>query len=351
MQGGRTALLIAAAEGQTAVVEHLIQIDPTSIDACTSSGNTALHRAAAYGHAAVVRALIKGGAVIDSLNEEGSTPLARACRWGHDDVVKTLVHAGADPSVADRSGRTPAQWASLKGWTEVTAAMANERPHAHHLSKSANTVSLRGQGLLPGGTTSSSPSGTASVAQADPIAEVDHPMDGDEDDDDVHGSGGAGQYGGPVRVEGWMAKQGHFIRNWKNRWFSLEGRRIYYFGKEGAAKPKGCINMVAGTDVIIEERYSKPYCFTLITPTKKFILQVGGAPVMHAMRREMTMVALALCCHHRTFHRSTFSLDFLAGRQRGGDGGMAGGHPNQPGGHRSSGYGSPDSCRGRGRRR
>jgi hypothetical protein len=81
---------------------------------------------------------------------------------------------------------------------------------------------------------------------------------------------------GPVRVEGWMAKQGHIIRNWKNRWFVLDGRRMFYFTKEGATRPKGVIRLVKGTEVVVEEKYSKPYCFTLQTPKKRFILQAAN---------------------------------------------------------------------------
>ena len=56
----------------------------------------------------------------------------------------------------------------------------------------------------------------------------------------------------------------------------LEERNIFYFSKEGSDKPKGVIRMVAGTDVVIEEKYSKPFCFTLVTPKKKFILQAAN---------------------------------------------------------------------------
>ena len=60
----------------------------------------------------------------------------------------------------------------------------------------------------------------------------------------------------------------------------LEERNIFYFSKEGSDKPKGVIRMVAGTDVVIEEKYSKPFCFTLVTPKKKFILQAANEDEM-----------------------------------------------------------------------
>lgn len=36
----------------------------------------------------------------------------------------------------------------------------------------------------------------------------------------------------PVRMEGWMNKQGHFVKNWKTRWFVLDGTAITYAPKE-----------------------------------------------------------------------------------------------------------------------
>ena len=60
----------------------------------------------------------------------------------------------------------------------------------------------------------------------------------------------------------------------------LEDRNIFYFSKEGQNKAKGCIRMGAGTDVIIEERYARPFCFTLVTPQKKYILQAANEDEM-----------------------------------------------------------------------
>jgi hypothetical protein len=77
-----------------------------------------------------------------------------------------------------------------------------------------------------------------------------------------------------------MAKQGHIFRNWKNRWFVLDGRNVFYYAKEGATKARGVIRMVDGTDVIVEERYAKPFCFTIITPSKRFVLQAADEDEM-----------------------------------------------------------------------
>ena len=91
---------------------------------------------------------------------------------------------------------------------------------------------------------------------------------------------GLPQPGVVLTVEGWMAKEGHFFRNWKNRWFLLEGRRLLYFAKPAAKKPQGVIHLAKGSDVIVEERYTRPFCFTVLTLTKKFILQAANEEEM-----------------------------------------------------------------------
>ena len=50
---------------------------------------------------------------------------------------------------------------------------------------------------------------------------------------------------------------------------------MHYYTREGARRAQGVIRLCRGSDVIVEERYPKPFCFTIITPTKKFILQAA----------------------------------------------------------------------------
>lgn len=228
------------------------------------SGNNGLHRAAAYGQVGAVVALLTMGMPVDAANGEGATALIRAARWGHDAVVKLLLEHDADPHAEDRFGKTALDWAIEKGHEDVAAALS---------------IEIQRRGPVP------SPELEADGSTHDLIGVVED--DGEEmeesegyeecEEEEAHG---AYQLGEPIHVEGWMAKQGHFIRNWKNRWFVLEGRVITYYAKEGAKASKGVINMVAGTDVIIEEKYSKPFCFTVITPAKRFVLQAADEDEM-----------------------------------------------------------------------
>jgi 16S rRNA (cytosine1402-N4)-methyltransferase len=78
----------------------------------------------------------------------------------------------------------------------------------------------------------------------------------------------------PLRVEGWMAKQGHFLRTWRNRWFVLEGRRMTYYVRDGltASRAQGVIHLARGSDLILEERYAKPIARAIVEfrKTSKF---------------------------------------------------------------------------------
>lgn len=41
----------------------------------------------------------------------------------------------------------------------------------------------------------------------------------------------------PIEKEGELIKQGHFVKNWKTRWFILRGDKLYYY----RSKPSVCI--------------------------------------------------------------------------------------------------------------
>ena len=79
----------------------------------------------------------------------------------------------------------------------------------------------------------------------------------------------------PMRVEGWMAKQGHFIKNWKNRWFVLEERIMRYYARQGDERPKGTIYLAPGTEVDTRTGSHKANSFIVNTPMKKFSLQAA----------------------------------------------------------------------------
>jgi hypothetical protein len=48
----------------------------------------------------------------------------------------------------------------------------------------------------------------------------------------------------PPLTAGYLTKQGHRVRNWKRRWFTLgEDGALTYYGSAGEAKPKGRVRL------------------------------------------------------------------------------------------------------------
>jgi hypothetical protein len=182
-------------------------------------------------------------------NATGATALHRAARWGHSGAASVLLRAGASTTAADRGGLTPPDWADAKGFFPLASGLR------------AGRVPPPAGGAGEGEAGSGGGSGDAASPRA-----VLPPL--------------VPQPGALLVVEGWMAKQGHFFPNWKNRWFVLEGRALSYFTKQGAKVPQGVISLVRGTDLVVEERYAKPFCFTVVTAKKKFILQAANEEEM-----------------------------------------------------------------------
>jgi ankyrin repeat protein len=110
-----SALVYAAWGGSPAVVRLLLahQID---IDQRATNGWTALTMAAAKGHDQVVRMLILKGATVDVRDVHGWTPLMRAVDRRRDEAVRVLVEAGgAAPEVVNMRGQTALHIAAAAG--------------------------------------------------------------------------------------------------------------------------------------------------------------------------------------------------------------------------------------------
>ncbi|RLK47117.1 ankyrin repeat protein [Alkalispirillum mobile] len=120
---GRTALMVAAMEGDLAGVEHALQrgADPHATEPC---GYTPLMRGAQSGDTGVVARLLEAEADIDAADEAGFTPLMVATRRGHQPVVEKLLAAGADPSQVERStGGTALIHAAQTGHAGIAKAL------------------------------------------------------------------------------------------------------------------------------------------------------------------------------------------------------------------------------------
>jgi hypothetical protein len=89
-------LLLAAKDGDEAVVRLLVSKGKVEVDARDSDGRTPLSWAAESGHETVARLLVEEGADLESQNIYFRTPLSRATESGHTTVVNLLVKYGAD---------------------------------------------------------------------------------------------------------------------------------------------------------------------------------------------------------------------------------------------------------------
>eukprot|EP00027_Filamoeba_sp_ATCC50430_P005885 CAMPEP_0168549994 /NCGR_PEP_ID=MMETSP0413-20121227/5401_1 /TAXON_ID=136452 /ORGANISM="Filamoeba nolandi, Strain NC-AS-23-1" /LENGTH=505 /DNA_ID=CAMNT_0008580421 /DNA_START=114 /DNA_END=1628 /DNA_ORIENTATION=- len=69
--------------------------------------------------------------------------------------------------------------------------------------------------------------------------------------------------------EGELVKQGHFVKNWKNRWFVLKGEKLFYFKtkpQNESDRPAGSVNLKNCIVNLLPDGYieSQKYCFELV---------------------------------------------------------------------------------------
>jgi ankyrin repeat protein len=103
-----SALLKAAAIGQTHVVGELLGQHGINIDFCDPKleGRTALHWACKNGHLQVVKLLVEHGAAIEIADNEGMTPLLDAASSEFLDVVQYLEARDSNIDAVTEDGRT-----------------------------------------------------------------------------------------------------------------------------------------------------------------------------------------------------------------------------------------------------
>ncbi len=117
--GGYTPLLLAAKNGDDAMIETLLKggADPNQ---ATTNGTSPLMFAAASGNVAAVKVLLDKGADIAAKERAmGETPLMFAAANGRVDVVKLLIDRGADVKAATK---VVDLWAFTKEAEEAFAA-------------------------------------------------------------------------------------------------------------------------------------------------------------------------------------------------------------------------------------
>ncbi|WCJ19466.1 Ankyrin repeat family protein [Euphorbia peplus] len=116
-----TPLISAATRGHTAVVNELLSKDGSLLEISRSNGKNALHLAARQGHVDVVRALLsKDPQLARRTDKKGQTALHMAVKGQSCDVVKLLLEA--DPAIVmlpDKFGNTALHVATRKKRVEI----------------------------------------------------------------------------------------------------------------------------------------------------------------------------------------------------------------------------------------
>jgi ankyrin repeat protein len=123
---GKTALMYAAKNGQSEIMNMLIK-KGAMVDEDCYSGKTALMYAAAYGQTEIVKLLIENDVSIDFVDESGFSALMYAATYGQTEIVKLLIEN--DAYLYDKSNSfedTALTLAAINNHAEIVKLLINE---------------------------------------------------------------------------------------------------------------------------------------------------------------------------------------------------------------------------------
>lgn len=124
----RTALLSAAANGRTEVVQLLLTRG-ADLRSRMENGGHALEWAAARGDAEVAQRLLAADpGLLDLPGAHGFTALMCAAGYGHTDIARSLLALGADPHARADRGDRALDWAAAQGHQEVVELLLAHDP-------------------------------------------------------------------------------------------------------------------------------------------------------------------------------------------------------------------------------
>ncbi len=131
--GAPLDIFAAAAVGDIATIERLLQPPAAGLNAYSYDGWTPLHLAAFFGQRAAVERLMAAGADINAVSRNAlrNTPLHAAVAGGHVEVSLLLINAAADVNVADAGGHTAFHIAAEAGYVPVARALFERGADAH----------------------------------------------------------------------------------------------------------------------------------------------------------------------------------------------------------------------------
>lgn len=118
-RAGENAMMLAALNGETALVKHLIDKDAE----VNKTGWTPLHYAATTGQDEIVKLLLDHSAYIDAASPNGTTPLMMAARGGNITTVKLLLDEGADLTLKNQLGLTAIDFAKQYNQKDIAEGL------------------------------------------------------------------------------------------------------------------------------------------------------------------------------------------------------------------------------------
>lgn len=130
-QNGWSALMIAALNGHSSIVQFLLERG-SNVNGAPDDGWTALMLAAQEGHLLTVLVLLGKNAEVDRTNAENATALMIAAGRGFLPVVNTLLGYKADPNTVGKGGWTALKLAEHYEHPDVIKALADAiKVHFH----------------------------------------------------------------------------------------------------------------------------------------------------------------------------------------------------------------------------
>ncbi|KAL1491596.1 hypothetical protein ABEB36_012169 [Hypothenemus hampei] len=135
---GETALTVAAANGCHSVCSALISRG-ASVTIKNRKDVTPLLIAVKEGHWAVAERLIQNHAAVEQLDEVGRTPLMLASSEGHLGLIDLLLDKGSEINKQDGEGLTPLCWACLRGKVQAAQSLVERGASINHTDKTGRT--------------------------------------------------------------------------------------------------------------------------------------------------------------------------------------------------------------------